>query len=303
VPTAIPLLYLDEFDSWLAVRYSPRTRASYRADLTQFGEFLAGRGYDPAGPVALGDIRGWLAAMSDAGLARATVARRVSAVKRYFGWLVAEGYAAADPSRGLKSVKVPKRLPVTITQGEARDLMDAVAAVAGETGTPVAYRDLAIMETLYATGLRVFELTGLNLGSLDRGRGLVRVVGKGDKERAVPIGVPAERAVDRWLTYRHELVTPRSGDALFIGERLGARLDQRVVRRIVHRSLGLVDGAPDLGPHGLRHAMATHLLEGGADLRSVQEVLGHASITTTQIYTHVTSERLRAVFEQAHPRA
>ena len=168
---------------------------------------------------------------------------------------------------------------------------------------PGGARDVAILELLYATGIRVSELCGLDLGDVDRDRRVVRVFGKGRKERSVPVGNPAVRAVDAWVASgRAQLATRESGQALFVGER-GKRLDPRVVRRIVHRALRLVDGAPDLGPHGLRHAMATHLLDGGADLRSVQEMLGHASLATTQIYTHVTNERLRNAFEQAHPRA
>jgi integrase/recombinase XerC len=207
------------------------------------------------------------------------------------------------PAAALRSLTVPRALPDTITEHQARQLMDALAAWADQEGTALARRDQAILEVLYACGLRVSELCGLDVDSFDWPRELVRVVGKGDKERAVPIGRPAQRAVDLWLARRPELVTDRSGPALFIGQRLGARLDPRVVRRLVHRCLTLVDGAADLGPHGLRHAMATHLLEGGADLRAVQETLGHASIATTQIYTHVTPARLRAVFHQAHPRA
>ena len=164
-------------------------------------------------------------------------------------------------------------------------------------------RDVALLELLYATGMRVAELCGLDVDDLDQDRRLVRVFGKGGKERTVPVGGPAWHALDAWLAQgRAPLLTAESGAALFVGER-GRRIDPRVVRRIVHRALRVVDGAPDLGPHGLRHAMATHLLEGGADLRSVQEMLGHASLATTQIYTHVTNERLRAAFEQAHPRA
>jgi integrase/recombinase XerC len=160
-----------------------------------------------------------------------------------------------------------------------------------------------MLEVLYATGIRVSELCGLDLADLDQARQVMRVFGKGSKERTVPLGRPAVRAVEAWLgEARTQLVTAESGQAMFLGER-GKRIDPRVVRRVVHRSLQMTEGAPDLGPHGLRHAMATHLLEGGADLRSVQEILGHASLATTQIYTHVTNERLRSAFEQAHPRA
>jgi integrase/recombinase XerC len=164
-------------------------------------------------------------------------------------------------------------------------------------------RDTAIMELLYATGIRVSELCGLDLGDLDHGRRTVRVMGKGGKERTVPLGLPAERATARWARDgRPVLTTPGSAAALFLGAR-GRRLDPRTARRVVHTRLGAVPSVPDTGPHGLRHAAATHLLEGGADLRSVQEILGHASLGTTQIYTHVSVERLTSAFRQAHPRA
>ena len=182
-------------------------------------------------------------------------------------------------------------------------MLDGAIAAAGEAGAPMAARDAAVLEVLYATGIRVSELCGLDLTDLDRERRVIRVFGKGRKERTVPLGVPALRAVEAWLgEARLQLATAESGQAMFLGER-GKRIDPRVVRRVVHRFLQTTKGAPDLGPHGLRHAMATHLLEGGADLRSVQEMLGHASLATTQIYTHVTNERLRSAFEQAHPRA
>ena len=155
---------------------------------------------------------------------------------------------------------------------------------------------------LYSSGLRVAELCGLDRDGIDEERGLLRVRGKGDKERSVPLGDPARRALDAWLASRHLLAAPDAGPAVFVGAR-GSRIDPRVVRRVVHAALEAVPDAPSLGPHGLRHAMATHLLEGGADLRSVQEILGHASLGTTQIYTHVTNERLRDAFRQAHPRA
>ncbi|HEY5031577.1 MAG TPA: tyrosine-type recombinase/integrase, partial [Actinomycetes bacterium] len=159
------------------------------------------------------------------------------------------------------------------------------------------------LELLYASGIRVGELVGLDIDDYDRGRRVVRVLGKGRKERTVPLGLPAARALDSWLTSgRAAVVTAESGPALFVGDR-GRRLDQRAVRRLVHMMVGEVPGAPDLSPHGLRHSAATHLLEGGADLRSVQELLGHATLATTQIYTHVSVERLKATYEQAHPRA
>jgi integrase/recombinase XerC len=182
-------------------------------------------------------------------------------------------------------------------------MLEKAIAAARETGGPATARNVAVLEVLYSTGIRVSELCGLDLNDLDRERRVIRVFGKGSKERTVPLGTPAVRAVDAWLARaRSQLMTDQSGQAMFIGDR-GKRIDPRVVRRIVHRSLRMTEGAPDLGPHGLRHAMATHLLEGGADLRSVQEMLGHASLATTQIYTHVTNERLRSAFEQAHPRA
>ena len=182
-------------------------------------------------------------------------------------------------------------------------MLRSAIATAAEDDTARGVRDVAILELLYASGIRVSELCGLDLGAVDEARQTVRVLGKGDKERVVPIGTPARRALDHWRARRTELVTPRSGSALFLGERLGDRIDPRIVRRVVHLAVGLVDGAPDIGPHGLRHAMATHLLEGGADLRTVQELLGHASLATTQVYTHVSGERLRTAFAQAHPRA
>ena len=181
-------------------------------------------------------------------------------------------------------------------------MLDA-AAERIDTDAVTGTRDLAMLEVLYATGIRVGELVGLDVDDLDRARRLVRVFGKGRKERSVPFGLPAQDAVEAWLQHgRPQVATSASGPAMFLGVR-GGRIDQRTVREVVHRRLAAVDGVPDLGPHGLRHTAATHLLEGGADLRSVQEVLGHASIGTTQIYTHVSNERLRAAFRQAHPRA
>ena len=177
------------------------------------------------------------------------------------------------------------------------------AAERADDGSPVGLRDVAMLELLYATGIRVGELVGLNVDDIDRERNVIRVFGKGRKERTVPYGQPAARALAHWLDHgRPALRVEGSGPALFLGAR-GKRIDQRAVRTLVHRRIADVPGAPDLGPHGLRHTAATHLLEGGADLRSVQELLGHASLATTQLYTHVTTDRLRKAYQQAHPRA
>jgi integrase/recombinase XerC len=167
----------------------------------------------------------------------------------------------------------------------------------------VALRDRAVLEVLYATGVRVSELTGLDLDDLDRSRRTLRVLGKGAKERVVPVGLPADRALGEWLDRGRPVLVAAAGDrAVFVGLR-GRRLDPRRAREVVHRGMAQVEGAPDIGPHGLRHSAATHLLDGGADLRSVQELLGHATLATTQIYTHVSVDRLRAGYRQAHPRA
>lgn len=282
---------------------SPHTVRAYHGDLAGLDTFLAHRGVTSPRGVGLRDLRAWLAGQDAAGSHRSTLQRRGAAARGFFAWMVESGRLTADPAAALKTPRATRALPRTLTQAEATELMRAAIAVAGEEQTAVSVRDVAILEILYAGGLRVSELCGLDLTSFDRARQLVRVIGKGDKERVVPMGVPALRALDAWLLRRPELARPATGQAVFVGERTHRRIDPRVVRTIVHRSLRLVDGAPDLGPHGLRHAMATHLLEGGADLRSVQEMLGHASVATTQIYTHVTDERLRSAFQQAHPRA
>ena len=200
-----------------------------------------------------------------------------------------------DPGQqaGWGAVVGPGRSPGAVISGEA----DSAAEHA------IALRDQAVLEVLYATGIRVSELTGLDIADVDRHRRVLRVLGKGSKERTVPFGVPADAAIGAWLDHgRAWLTIPDSGHALFLGSR-GRRMDPRAVRTLVHRRTAAVDGAPELAPHGLRHTAATHLLAGGADLRTVQEMLGHASLATTQIYTHVSAERLSAVYRQAHPRA
>jgi integrase/recombinase XerC len=283
--------------------FSSHTVRAYAGDVAGFLVHLQRLGATTLDDASLQSVRSWLAKQASLGLARATLQRRAAAVRMFCRWAHQEGHASGNAAAKLRSPRTVRTLPLTLEPPEAAEMLAAAIAVAGESGEPAALRDAAILELLYATGIRVSELVGLDIDDLDRDRGTVRVFGKGRKERSVPVGSPALRALDAWLGRpRSSLVTAESGAAMFIGNR-GRRIDSRVVRRIVHRGLKVVDGAPDLGPHGLRHAMATHLLEGGADLRSVQEILGHASLATTQIYTHVTNERLRSAYQQAHPRA
>jgi integrase/recombinase XerC len=217
----------------------------------------------------------------------------------FTAWAHRRGLLSTDPGDALSAPKAQRHLPDVLRPDEAAAVLDEVTSDESVTGL----RDRALLELLYASGARESEICGLDVGDVDLERHTVRVIGKGDKERVVPIGVPAIHAVRDWLANgRPGLVTRASGPALLLGLR-GGRLDPRTARRAVHARLRAVPGVPDLGPHGLRHSAATHLLEGGADLRTVQELLGHATLATTQIYTHVSIERLRATYERAHPRA
>lgn len=278
------------------------TVRAYLVDLRGLAEHACRLGIDDPGALTLRSLRSYLANLATRGRARTTLARRATAIRVFGAWLVRTGRASDDPAALLANPKAHRDLPAVLRADEVRALLDAVAEQSADDG-PVGVRDLAILELLYATGIRVGELAGLDVDDLDSERHVVRVFGKGRKERSVPYGAPAARALDRWLEVgRPALTRQESGPAMFLGAR-GGRIDQRAVRTLVHRHLGDVDGAPDLGPHGLRHTAATHLLDGGADLRSVQELLGHASLATTQIYTHVSTDRLRKAYRQAHPRA
>ena len=281
---------------------APHTVRAYLGDLSAMLEHSARLGHVDVTTLDLRTLRSWLAQQQTLGKARTTMARRATAARVFTAWLLRTGRTETDPGAQLGSPKARRTLPPALRADEARALLEA-AATRADDGSAVGLRDVAVLELLYATGIRVGELCGLDVDDLDHERRVVRVLGKGRKERTVPYGGPAERALDTWLRHgRPELATAASGPALFLGAR-GGRLDQRAVRSMVHARLADVPGAPDLGPHGLRHTAATHLLEGGADLRSVQELLGHASLATTQIYTHVTTDRLRQAFRQAHPRA
>jgi integrase/recombinase XerC len=282
---------------------SAHTVRAYQGDVAGMLVHLRRLGLSSVGEATLSSVRSWLAKQGSLGQSRATLQRRAAAVRTFFRWAHQTGLIPADPAAKLRSPRTVRRLPPTLEQAEATEMMAAALAAAAESEGPLALRDVAILETLYATGIRVSELAGLDLDDLDAHRRTLRVLGKGRKERTVPIGGPALRALAVWLNGpRQRLAGPEAGPAVFLGAQ-GRRIDPRVVRRIVHQALRAVEGAPDLGPHGLRHAMATHLLDGGADLRSVQEMLGHASLATTQIYTHVTDDRLRRAYQQAHPRA
>lgn len=278
------------------------TVRAYLGDIESMLRQAALLGHTGVDTLDLRTLRSWLATQQTLGKARTTMARRATAVRVFTAWAQRTGRSATDPGALLGSPKAHRTLPPALRVDEARALLDA-AATHADDGSPVGVRDAAILELLYATGIRVGELCGLDVDDLDHERRVVRVFGKGRKERSVPFGVPASDALRTWLrTGRPALARPGSGPALFLGAR-GGRLDQRAVRTLVHARISDVPGATDIGPHGLRHTAATHLLEGGADLRSVQELLGHASLATTQIYTHVSAERLRRAYQQAHPRA
>lgn len=282
---------------------SPHSVRAYRGDVASM--LLHG---ERMGMAALDDfdlsvVRSWLAKQQSLGAARTTMARRATAARVFATWAHDQGIVARDFADGLASPKAARTLPHVLAGDQIATVLDALFTRAEESALPADRRDWAMVEVLYACGIRVSELCGLNLLDVDRGRHVIRVMGKGRKERAVPIGSPALRAIDDYLLQaRPALVKDPEVDALFLGVR-GARIDQRTVRSVVHHALTAVPNAPDVGPHGLRHTMATHLLEGGADLRVVQELLGHASLATTQVYTHVSVDRLKAAYEQSHPRA
>lgn len=281
---------------------TPHTVRAYLGDITDLLDHVSRVGCADLDSIDLRALRSWLAKQQTLGRSRTTLARRATAARVFTSWAAKTGRTKGDAGAQLASPKPHRTLPATLTALEIRLLLDTAAELAPGADA-IGLRDLAMLELLYATGIRVGELTGLNVDDLDQERRLVRVFGKGRKERSVPYGAPAARAVHAWVRDgRPRLSAPSSGPGLFLGAR-GGRIDQRAVRSVVHARLADLPGVPDLGPHGLRHTAATHLLEGGADLRTVQEILGHASLATTQVYTHVTTDRLRSAYRQAHPRA
>jgi len=300
---------LADFERYLRHQrgLSENTVRAYHGDLMHLAAFAAGTSGSSAGmdealtSADLATLRAWLAAMSDDGLSRTTLARRGAACRAFYAWAADTGRIDSNPALRLASARPAVTVPTVISAEDVLRLLD-VAEQRCDDGNPIHIRDWAVAELLYATGMRVGELAGLDVRDVDLDQRLVRVLGKGAKERFVPFGTPAKRALLEWLTHgRPRLVRPTTDGALFLGQR-GRRVDQRQVRAATHELCQLA-GVDDLAPHGLRHTAATHLLTGGSDLRSVQEVLGHASLTTTQRYTHVSAERLRATYQLAHPRA
>jgi integrase/recombinase XerC len=281
-------------------RRSPNTVRAYRVDVYELLFFAREAGAAEPTDITLPMIRSWLADAGERGAAKSTLARKAASIRAFTRWCRQRGFITKDPGERLTSPKIPKRLPTILDQDQAGTVMASAATRSAEGGA-VELRDLAIIELLYATGMRVAELCAIDLVDLDFERRTVRVTGKGNKERTVPFGVPAARVLVEWLRERPHFATVMDPAALFVGVR-GRRIDARLVRTIVH-DLTASAGVPEIAPHGVRHSAATHVLEGGADLRAVQELLGHADLATTQRYTHISVERLRKAFDQAHPRA
>ncbi|MEU4015933.1 tyrosine recombinase XerC [Microbacterium sp. NPDC028030] len=282
-------------------RLSPATAKAYRSDLRDLHAAANGMHLED---IDLETLRDWLWRATQRGDARSTLARRSAAARSFFRWAQEQGLIAHDPSLRLIAPKKGHALPTIASRDSMSTLLDAHRAAA-EDGDPIALRDHAILEVLYGSGVRVSELCGLDIDDLDLDRATARVLGKGAKERIVPFGVPARDALSAYLSRGRPALVVRSRSftpAVILGSR-GARIGPRTVYQLVARVLAPIVGAETIGPHALRHTAATHLLDGGADLRAVQEILGHASLGTTQIYTHVSAERLTATYRLAHPRA
>ena len=276
---------------------------AYLADLESLLLHINQLGVSEFAQLELNHIRSWLANLSSKGAARSSITRRVVSIRAFTYWGARSGWLSRDIGKDLIAPKPERSLPDVLDIESAALTIKALEVRAQEEESASSLRDLALVEVLYGSGIRISELVGLDLGDIDRQRSTIKVMGKGSKERVVPLGQPALTAVDNWINKgRAELVSEASGSALFIGSR-GKRIDQRVARSVVYQAMEAIGSDKKLGPHTLRHSAATHLLEGGADLRTVQEILGHSSLATTQIYTHVSQERIKKAYEQAHPRA
>ena len=282
---------------------SEHTIRAYHGDLESLLVHLDSIGVSDISQLELAHLRSWLANQQVKGGARTTLSRRAVSVRLFTKWAVKNKFLEKDVAATLATPRGHRTLPEVLEIADAKVAMDSLATRAAEEETPISLRDVAMVEMLYASGARVAELCGLDVGDIDYDRQTIRVLGKGNKERTIPLGNPAMKALNVWLKQgRDSVKNSTSGNAVFLGAR-GKRIDQRTVRTVVYNALQAIEGIERMGPHALRHSAATHLLEGGADLRTVQEILGHASLATTQIYTHVSTERLQKAFKQAHPRA
>ena len=286
--------HVDEFAGSLT-SLSTRSVEAYRSDLVLFAAWVARLRIDHPASVTRTVVRRYIANLSTRQYAQRSIARKVASIRRYMGWALDTGLVRVDPTVGVQVSSRSGRLPRVLDRRELEGLLEP--PIDPDEPTWRRQRDDAILEILYGSGLRVSELCSLDVDSLDLAAQALRVWGKGSKERRVPLGEPTVDALEAWLTVRHEVVPGALGGALFANER-GRRLTPRDVRRILDRR-----SPPPNHPHALRHTFATHLLDGGADLRSVQELLGHADVATTQRYTHVSRERLAAAYRQSHPRA
>jgi integrase/recombinase XerC len=293
---------VTEFGLYLGAErgFSEHTVRSYGSDLRDLVSFAQSRGVKGTDQLDLELFRDWLWQGSNAGLAKSSLARRAAAARSLSAWMARFGHTPTDSAARLRSPKSDRHLPRVLSRSQVDGIFAELAALAA-TGDPAAARDLAIVELLYASALRVSEVVGLDVGDIDTGSLTARVTGKGAKERVVPFGVPAQAALQQYFQARATLAA-RPTSALFLGAR-GGRLGTRAVYELVAGLLAALPGTGPSGPHTLRHTAATHLLDGGADLRSVQEMLGHASLGTTQLYTHVSAERLKESYRMAHPRA
>ena len=252
--------------------------------------------------VTLRAIRAWLASLVQQGKSRSTISRRTASIRSFTAWAYRRGYLDSDPGLLVTSARGDQKLPQVQTPSDTAELLSYAATRAREENSPAAIRDWTILETIYATGIRVSEVCSLDTTSIDQQGMTLRVIGKGNKERVVPFTRACLSALQAWLSHgRPSLAIPEAGRALFVGDK-GRRIDPRVIRSMIHRMCAQA-GVRDLAPHALRHTAATHILAGGADLRAVQEMLGHSSLQTTQRYTHVDAQRLSAIYKQAHPRA
>ena len=294
---------VTQYEEHLALvrNLSDNSIRGYVTDLESFLKHMEKLGIVEFNQLEIEHIRSWLANLQSTGLARATLTRRIVSIRAFTNWAAANGWLTSDLGANLAIPKPHRVLPEVLNVDEAATVIKSLEVRVAEEPTALNYRDLAILEVLYGSGIRVSELCGLDLGDIDNSRNTLNVIGKASKQRVVPLGIPAMTALSNYLKNgRGEFVNQLSQSAVFLGSR-GKRIDQRTVRQIVYEAMKAVGAS--MGPHGLRHSAATHLLEGGADLRTVQEILAHASLATTQIYTHVSPERLQSAYKQAHPRA